>query len=604
MLKSHIDRLIGSTCVRRLFPGKPVISFVPKISMCCHDTLTVQKTRTKTVATLEIGEFVAKETVLICPHCQRTYPSHELGQIVPAMSKFGYDVLVFVGKAALLRCRSDAEIMAELRARNIRICASEIAYLQKRFIVYLSIAHTQSAARIKKAIQARGGYILHLDGTCQGDSPHLMSGLDEISGIVLHNVKMPSEKADRIIPFLKRIKRDYGTALAVVSDMSKAISNAVKDVFPEVSHFVCHFHFLRDIGNDLMSKENDLIRKRLRKHKITSKLLGRSRWLKQIIDNHPELIDAFHAGVEDNQLPNGIFELAPAVSAYGLIRWALAGKKQGSGYGFPFDRPHVSFAKRLRLIYTHLEALSDIRLRGQWRDNRPFYRVCHDLKAVVSDTTLYKAVAQIESKSEVFDKLREAMRITVDQNHQGLNDDGFEADIGTIEKGVNAFRHWLLQDDRYQENEDYGRMIEQIDHYWIKLFADPITVDTPEGKVTFQPQRTNNLLERFFRDIKRSHRRKSGTNFMSRKLRAMLADTPLVKNLGNEDYLNILLNGKATLEELFSEIDVKTLRKELSKSQDESEIIPAKIQSLIKKPNLPQIITDLFLKAGRIVKSN
>jgi hypothetical protein len=230
--------------------------------------------------------------------------------------------------------------------------------------------------------------------------------------------------------------------------------------------------------------------------------------------------------------------------------------------------------------------------------------VCHDLKAVVSDTTLYKAVAQIESKSEVFDKLREAMRITVDRNHQGLNDDGSEADIGTIEKGVNAFRHWLLHDDRYRESKDYEKMIEQIDHYWIKLFADPITVDTPEGKVTFQPQRTNNLLERFFRDIKRSHRRKSGANFMSGKLRAMLADTPLVKNLENENYLNILLNGKATLEELFSEIDVKTIRKELSKSQDDSEIIPAKIRSLIKKPNLPQIITDLFLKAGRIVKSN
>jgi hypothetical protein len=158
--------------------------------------------------------------------------------------------------------------------------------------------------------------------------------------------------------------------------------------------------------------------------------------------------------------------------------------------------------------------------------------------------------------------------------------------------------------DRYQENKDYEKMIEQIDHYWIKLFADPITVDTPEGKVTFQPQRTNNLLERFFRDIKRNHRRKSGTNSMSRKLRAMLADTPLVKNLENEDYLNILLNGKVTLEELFSEIDVKIIRKELSKSQNDSEIIPAKIRSLIRKPNLPQIITDLFLKAGRIVKSN
>ena len=46
-------------------------------------------------------------------------------------------------------------------------------------------------------------------------------------------------------------------------------------------------------------------------------------------------------------------------------------------------------------------------------------------------------------------------------------------------------------------------MIAQIDKYWDKLFADPITVNTPIGQVTIQPQRTNNLLERFFRDFKR-----------------------------------------------------------------------------------------------------
>ena len=158
--------------------------------------------------------------------------------------------------------------------------------------------------------------------------------------------------------------------------------------------------------------------------------------------------------------------------------------------------------------------------------------------------------------------------------------------------------------ERLQENNDYGKMRSQIDSYWDKLFADPIEVDTPEGTVTFQPQRTNNILERFFRDIKRSHRRKSGTSSMSKKLKAMLADTPLVKNLENEDYLQILLNGHATLEERFSEIDVNDVREAVNQSQEDSERIPTKIQRLIKKPNLPQIITDLFQKAATNVKSN
>ena len=207
-MKSFIDRVIGGIGAGKLFSKKPVIPFVPDVSVCCDGRLTVQKTRAKTVATLAIGEFVAKETIYVCPRCQNTYTSPELGQMVPTGSKFGYDVLVFVGKAAFLRCRSDADIIQELAGHNIRICSSEIAYLQKRFIVYLATAHKQSAVRISETIQARGGYILHLDGTCDAGSPHLMSGIDELSRFVLHNVKMPSEKTADIIPFLEHIQQD------------------------------------------------------------------------------------------------------------------------------------------------------------------------------------------------------------------------------------------------------------------------------------------------------------------------------------------------------------------------------------------------------------
>lgn len=574
------------------------------MSECCGYPLRVKKTQPKTVATLAIGEFVAKETIYVCPQCQRLYSSDALSRMVPTGSKFGYDVLVLVGKAAFLRCRSDTDIIGELAAHNIKMCPSEIAYLQKRFIVYLATAHKQTAVYMRETIKARGGYILHLDGTCEGDSPHLMSGIDELSHIVLHNVKMASEKTATIVPFLERIRQDYGMPLALVSDMSQAIAKAIKEVFGDVPHFVCHFHFLRDTGNDLMKTENDLIRKRLRKFKIVSKLHERSRWLKQTMDEHPELLAAFKASIKNGQLPETFFEWAPVVSTYGLIRWALAGLKQGQGYGFPFDRCYVNFVERLRILDDHLDQLCNIKLRGHWQDNKPFYRVRYDVTTVVSDKKLKQAMRQIESKIEVFDALRDAMRITVDNKNQGLNDDGQDADITSIENSVKHFRDWLIHDVRFEENNDYSNMIKQIDQYWEKLFADPIGVNTPQGRVTFQPQRTNNLLERFFRDIKRSSRRKSGTHSMNKKLRTMLADTPLVKNLENKDYLDILLGGNMTLGERFAEIDVSTVREELKKSQEHSERVPAVIRRLIKKPDLPQIITDLFQNAALSSKSN
>ncbi len=72
-------------------------------------------------------------------------------------------------------------------------------------------------------------------------------------------------------------------------------------------------------------------------------------------------------------------------------------------------------------------------------------------------------------------------------------------------------------------------MIEQVDKYWEKLFFDPIQIATPEGVYSVQPQRTNNILERFFRDEKRRNRKKTGMASLNKVLKAVLADTPLVQ---------------------------------------------------------------------------
>ncbi len=61
----------------------------------------------------------------------------------------------------------------------------------------------------------------------------------------------------------------------------------------------------------------------------------------------------------------------------------------------------------------------------------------------------------------------------------------------------------LSMENGKSKNADYVKLVAQIDKYWHKLFCDPITVLTPDGgTVILQPQRTNNILERFFRDLK------------------------------------------------------------------------------------------------------
>jgi hypothetical protein len=240
-----------------------------------------------------------------------------------------------------------------------------------------------------------GGYVCHLDATCEGGDPLLMTSIDSLSEIVLGNVKLPAEDEKHIVPFLRRIKKLYGVPLALVHVMGKGILKAVAAVFPGVPDFICHFHFLRDIGKDFLGAEYDTIRKRLRKHGISTKLHYRARHLKAEMDRHPGLAGALETGIANALPPAGASRFMPVVNAYALIQWTLGGKSEGRGYGFPFDRPHLAFAERIRRLREEVEKLRTLQLRGEWKDKKPYFKVFLDLVKVMADRTLLKAVVSI-----------------------------------------------------------------------------------------------------------------------------------------------------------------------------------------------------------------
>ena len=523
-----------------------------------------------------------------CKQCNHTYRSEELRALVPPGANFGYDVMVFAGSALFLRYRNEEEVVAELAGKNIQISPREVSLLGMKFITYLSMAHQRRAPEITADMQSRGGYICHLDATCEGGNPLLMSSIDSLSDIVLGNVKMPAEGAEHIVPFLERIKTAYGTPVALVHDMGGGILKAVAKVFPKVPDFICHFHFSRDIGKDLLDVDYNIIRKQLNKHGINAALHKRAKQLKTVIDQNPELINVLEATVKDAALPTDVRQFIPVVSTYTLIQWVLQGKTEGHGYGFPFDRPLLTFTTRIRTFHSVLEKLQPEHLRGKWQDNTPYFKVYHELKNIMKDKQLWNAVEQIEKKIIVFDKLRDAMRIAPTSGRAGLNDEGQKGHILTIEKRVTKFRHWLTGRKNYSQDRAAQKMIEQLDKYWKKLFADPITVQTPAGPVLLQPQRTNNILEQFFRSLKRAHRRRTGNASSRRMLRTILAETPLVKNLGNPAYMKILLNGRPSLEAVFAEIEIDTFRAAFKEARSSPEKIPTKLKAFTEMVDFPE----------------
>lgn len=596
-LREHRDRLAGSLSLVSLFRATPTISFGPSRGhYCarCRTALQVWKTRRSTVGTLTIGTFRAHESILRCPVCERRYASEELRKLKPHRGRYGYDVIVYVGKAMFLASRSEEQIQGELTDKRLSISKREVSFLAKKFIVYLSLAHKQSQHRIAQTLSLNGGYILHLDATCEGASPHLMCGLDGITEIVLENVKMASENAETIVPFLRKIQKAYGDPVAAVHDMGKGIIHAVERVFPGIPDFICHYHFLAAVGKNLLQRDNDSLRRRLRKHGIQGKLRQRARELKKKVEKSPSLLPSLLKTLEQKSIDGRVSNLIPAAVAYTLVLWALDGKKQKDGYGFPFDRPYLSFYRRLLALRPMLQKLNAVRLNGKRRDNKPYVTVIRDLYDTLNDTDLSKAADQMEEKAAVFDRLRKAMNIALPAGSCGLNDRGSRERMVTVAQRVKKFCRWVERDKVQAQKQEYHKMIGHIKEHWEKLFCDPITVSTPEGQKEIQPQRTNNILERFFRSWKRVYRKKSGMNALEKIMKAMPANTPLVKNLNNPQYMRILLNGKSSLEERFAEIGAPLVQRELVILSSSSEKVPPRIKKLIRTPDFPTQLVTIF----------
>ena len=530
-----------------------------------------------------IGHFVAHETQGYCPHCadRPVFRAAQLHQLVPRGARYGYDVMVYVGQALFLRCRNGNEIRHELSEKNIRISQRAIGYLGQRFIVYLALVHEQSQAKLKQFMDARGGYILHLDGTCEGDSPHLMSSMDGLSKIVLGNIKIPTENACQLIPFLHRIKQDYGNPIALVHDMGVAILNAVKEVFPGLPDYICHFHFLKDIGKDLFGHDYSTIRRHLKTHRIRSDLRKTAKGLKKAIDSNPDSLQCLHRYLESKTLLEPQTPLTPLVKAYLVICWILEAKNESHGFGFPFDRPHLDFYLRLQEAYPDLQGL-----KKEMAADASLLLLA-PISKTLADKALASTVLRMQEKIRKFDQLREAMRIAQPDSQAGLNDEG-DADIKTIQAHVTAFRHSKEIEELSVTTLAYRKMCKQIDKYWDKLFADPIQVVTKTGTVTLQPQRTNNILEQFFRYLKRLDRKRSGNHSLTKTLTTMFAQTPLVKNLDNPQYMEIILNGKATLAERFAEIDIVQVRKLFAEEQQVTQKFPKRMAEVFKITHFPK----------------
>ena len=173
----------------------------------------------------------------------------------------------------------------------------------------------------------------------------------------------------------------------------------------------------------------------MRKLKVR-KLLGKEQNIHKI-DPDSQTIDELMVSIESSVWQtNASSGDIPLLTTYALIHWVFDYPHQSNGYGFPFDRPYLDFYRRLQKIHRLLAEIIDVHLSSVSKDNKPYFQVYRTFNEVVKDKRLNALAASLERKAVVFDKLRTAMRIALPEGKNGINDNGDDVDIKSIEEKV------------------------------------------------------------------------------------------------------------------------------------------------------------------------
>jgi hypothetical protein len=484
----------------------------------CAAPLQVRLTRRRMVHSTRYGTFLAVERQGHCPQHRQLAPARceQLARLVAPGSNHAYDVLVRVGMARFLECRQDEQIRDEIcRQHGIELGRSTVSYLARKFVAYVQVVHQESIAALRGAMDARGGYILHIDGTCEEASRVLLVCMDSLSVQVLESRKIQSESHDQVRDVLRGVRRDWGLPLAIVHDLRRALITAADEVFPGVRQFVCHYHLAADVGKDILSAKD--LRQR-----------------------------------------------CTAESAKGVVHalgcWILAFAQDGEGYGVPFDLPYLNFYERIVEVHQMLEAaapLEDERRRGPLRELNQLQRILDVVVAGDESPELRQIVAETKRDQRIFERFRKALRICPKGGKKRRHDEGAPSTSSAKRhrRVLQNLRTSLTRQARAGgASARTCKIIRQhLEKYWEYLFGHVLR---KRGRKIVVP-RTNNDEERLFGIVKRQCRRLHGRKDLSYELEAMSPAVPLLQNLSNRDYCETVYGGSEPehIADRFSRVD-------------------------------------------------
>lgn len=540
----------------------------------------VWKTLRRNGQTLEHGAFRACETVYVCGNGCIVTPasvagapatkagvvtqrSESLAQLMLPRRALGYDVMTFVGLQRFVHHRQREEIRNDLEARGIRVSTGGISSLAQDFVVYLEALHQRRAPALRAALAQDGGWPMHIDATGEDGRGTLLVVYAGWRGWVLGSWKIPTERADAILPRLRQVAGSFGDPCAIMRDLGRAMIEASRDFVTEralkIPVLGCHFHFLRDIGTDLLQPAHDQLRELFRRFKLRGALraltrdLGRQLGI-EIQTVRLQLNAWLEQDADDHALPPDATGVA-VVRA--LAQWVLDYAADGHDDGFPFDLPYLDLWRRSLKALRAAEAF--LRTPGtHHKSHKALERLHRILEPVRSEVPFQRPAAVLARRARLCTELRQALRLHVKPSDFASS--LAPAELRDVRKSIKRLTKSLRKRRPARGPAQNTRaaidlILEHFERHGRSLWGHAIRLPAAAGGGIRLVDRTNLALEGFFHGFKHDERRRSGRKVLTQDLESFPAAALLATNLRDPDYVAILCRTLDELPRAFAELD-------------------------------------------------
>ena len=404
-----------------------------------------------------------------CTNPERVYRSGYADGLSMRYHTYGLDVVVYIGQQRLREHRTIAEIHRALNGGEYEVQISE-RQVENLFDVYLVLSKCSHGQRIEKyraEIEANGGIVLAVDAAKpEKGQPGLYIFRDALSGCRLHSAVLFSADKETLAAEL-RIVSGFGFPIqAVISDDELATVAAVKQVFPDKPHGLCHIHFLKAAQRPIHDADQKLAKELKRPVRQLTKV-------ERLLRHHPEVVaDLSHP--QQQALKRYLNAMRAVLLTKGKAPFRLAGCH----------------------IYQELERLTSSLERADGIHAHPVLTRLQSLvKAYDNHTATYNHVQQQQAW---FLGLADLLDVSVTEQHQWPTLSGAE-----VAQAVGDYIDSLQQlCDHLQPHAAFFQHLHKRLHQWAPgLFW---TYDVPALP------RTNNDLEADIGAVKAQYRRITG----------------------------------------------------------------------------------------------